>query len=195
MVPSPYPTHCPSCLSSWCPHGAGQGPQQQGFGGATCPGCSCTHLALALHSCGWPGWAGSGPWGPADPTAGWDMGDGGWLRGLRAAMAPRLGGSLPTHPPSCAPSRGTLRQGGMAQEVPATAGSGTKPSSALAEQPRPGLGPRDCPSPAQSEGFKRREQGRRGAEKTKGAVRAKLGVGQALGSHGRPTGPTRSGGS
>lgn len=71
-------------------------------------------------------------------------------------------------------------------------GSGTKPSSALAEQPRPGLGPRDCPGPAQSEGFKRRERGRQGEQKTKDAVRAKPGTGQALSSPIPPGAPEGS---
>lgn len=44
--------------------------------------------------------AAAGPWGPADPTTRWDT-------GVRGSHGPQARGLLPTHPLSCAWSRGT----------------------------------------------------------------------------------------
>lgn len=88
---------------------------------------------------------------PWSPTAGWDVRDKG----------------VPGHAPAVLWDPASRCRCGDA----AMAGSRTKPSSGA------GPWPRDCLGPAQPEGFKRRERGRRGVEETKDAARAKRAMG------------------
>lgn len=107
-------------------------------------------------------------------------------------MAPG-GGMLPGCPLSPAPGSGPWdppsRWNHKAGFLPWLA-AGQSPAQPRAEQPGPGPQPRDCLGPAQPEGFKRRERGRRGVEETKDAVRAKHAVvARALGGHQCPKPP------